>query len=203
MDILAILQENQEIVLLVSTGLIGIVIGFLMGRSGGSTRVDAAVEKVRKEAEEEKLDISRDLNTELLKVRDSIVQTVNAYTAVTKTIQDKLPIPPELQAIEGEANTQIRLEIDTTDAEANADANELRSVEDETTEDSGEQISLSEDRSDSSEDLELSESEEPLSPSSQSEKFEEGEEFEDAFEELDGDNSEEKSAVSEPVRINA
>jgi hypothetical protein len=87
----------------------GLLIGFFWGRGvapGVRKRIDKAVreatEIANQKAEEEKQEISRDVNEQLLKVRDSIVQTVTAYSCVTKTISDRLPTPPELTEGKGQ-----------------------------------------------------------------------------------------------------
>jgi type IV secretory pathway VirB10-like protein len=70
-----------------------------------------ATDKAVQEAENEKLEISRDLNNQLLKVRSSIVETVTAYSEVSKSIASKLPTPPEMLEIEGESAPTLDLEL--------------------------------------------------------------------------------------------
>ncbi len=113
---------------------VGVFFGISLSAFGIKKRIKKAVEKVKNEAEQEKLEISRDLNTQLVQVKESIVKTVEAYSAVAKTIQEKLPIPPEFQALYSKDTHALRLEV-TPSPEEKA---EEKATEEKITEDTSE-----------------------------------------------------------------
>ena len=124
-----VISTSQLLTLLGVTGFLGLLLGFLFGRAGSGLRIEKAVEKVREEAEEEKMEISRDLNKELSKVRESIVGTVQAYSSVARTIQEKLPTPPELQAIDIEAEVKDPLKLEHENEQELEEEGEVEEME--------------------------------------------------------------------------
>lgn len=109
---------------------LGVLIGLSMTTSKTKKKIEEAVKSAKKEAEEEKLEISRDLNQQLVHVRDSIVKTVEAYSAVAKTIQEKLPTPPEFQSLNLQDNASLSLEFSQpTENKIESENNEIESDE--------------------------------------------------------------------------
>jgi hypothetical protein len=102
--------QNHIIIFSATCLLIGMIIGYLLSSMRGRNRLEKTVQRCRKEAEAEKLEISRDLNKQLVQVKDSIVKTVEAYSSVARTIQDKLPIPPEFEALYSRNSNVLKLE---------------------------------------------------------------------------------------------
>lgn len=104
-------SSAYTIFFLTSCMLIGVGVGFLLRSIGNIGRINKAVEEFKKEAEAEKLEISRDLNKQLVQVKESIIKTVEAYSSVARTIQERLPIPPEFEALHSNNSDALRLEV--------------------------------------------------------------------------------------------
>lgn len=100
--------------------LLGFAIGRLTAKLRTSKEVKDAFEEGRKNSQEEsqreKAEISSELEHELLKVRESIIQSAKAYENTVKIVQEKLQ-PKDasnLSALNGSSEAQLALDFNTS-----------------------------------------------------------------------------------------
>ena len=81
--------------IVIASVVLGIVIGRDMARGHVEADLDRVYEKAKEESRTEKANLSRDLQEELGKIRESILNSALAYQNAVKTVYESLGTPPE------------------------------------------------------------------------------------------------------------
>ena len=101
------MQSLDPWMVILASGAIGVVIGVALAQLGTSSRVKAATEKERKRFEQEKAEVSQQINTQLTEMRDGLIQTVKAYDHAVRLVDEKLGSPTNVI----ESSNQLHLEL--------------------------------------------------------------------------------------------
>ena len=90
----------------------GIVIGREMTKGKFEGELQRSTEKAKEESRTEKANLSRDLQEELGKIRESILGSALAYQNAVKTVYESLGTPPEMRRLSSPMPQQLQLVLD-------------------------------------------------------------------------------------------
>ena len=86
---------NDPFFLLLISCAIGFLIGILTTRIGFESKLVRELKKERDKLAAEKMELSKSLNEQLLKIRSSIEQSIDAYQSALQTVEEKLEVSEE------------------------------------------------------------------------------------------------------------
>lgn len=84
---------------IIGSFLVGALFGLALVREMTKSRVAEAIEKLTQEHEKEKEKISNELTGSLVKMRHSIVTSIEAYESALKVIDDRLPLSSDAREL--------------------------------------------------------------------------------------------------------
>jgi hypothetical protein len=96
--------------------LLGVVIGLIVNRAQLKTKIEQAREQAREEADKDKATLSENLNEQLDRIRQSIIQSAEAYQSAVESVGLHLS-PRSTSAIEAaqiQTEKQLKLEFENT-----------------------------------------------------------------------------------------
>ena len=110
---------SDPVVIILLALLLGIVFGVLFSRLISKAAIEKAYERGKKELEAEKAELSLHLTDQLSKMREGLLQTLDAYSGAVRAVETKLPLPVDhLGSIGSPPPVQLKLELRDSDTES-------------------------------------------------------------------------------------